>query len=1061
MSSPTITKPYITENWLPMKKNHEYIKVVEAKKPNSQQQGRRKSSVIQPNKKNEQRRQSTTTEYVKLADSFRDNLAVGRKQELAKLGLLSPKNKSPLASKKRLSVSSLKNNNNVPGEVIPKRRSIVTSVSSNALKNNNSPVDPTKRRSIVAATKNNSSADMLPKRRSVVPATIKNSISPTDTKRRSIVCTPKNNNSPIDMNHTKRRSIVATSVPSKNNPLPADTINHTKRRSIITSNTKNNLQVDTINNTKRRSIVATSVLSKSPLPKNNSPTNGINQTKRRSIVVKEKPLQQQPRRRTLSSGTLAQEERAKLVPTYMKSTLAADGQRRHSVAAASNRTSPKEGKKSRNEDHDNAMRRKSILAAASLKARQLNTDSRSTSSTSNGSIGEKKKTPIEVLSTRRMSRTENLKDGLPTSPSMAAKITTRRKSLLKQQEEAKKSSANPTTVPMTRKRGKTLPGSLAKPPPVQSIQLPPMKVEPIQLELPKPAKRNSFISNKSCSNKTTPIPNHSTSSDEPKKSLSTRKLKGQSHPISSKPTVTPPLKTSPISAPSPRVRPRSARRKSMGETKTEFDDSRKQTTSAYSNHSRKNSLVDDNTVMNSVPSNQQGKTGNGRMVSLFEKLEALVAEHTIDEAKNSRLFKRSQSHANDLDLLVERPEKIKDALMMWNKEMEEAFSPFPKSPQMAIKFYGHQLSPFEQSEIHQYSKVYFLGQQNIKKHQAMPDNSTLNYGYDDKLGNYKSVVGDHLAYRYEILEELGQGSFGQVIKCLDHKLNEIVAVKLIRNKKRVHAQAKTEIKILSDLIKWDPEDRHHNVKMTDHFYFRNHLCIACECLSMNLYEFIKINNFQGFHIPLIKRFAIQLLRSLSLLAKNGVIHCDLKPENILLKHPNKSTIKVIDFGTSCSENHRVYTYIQSRFYRSPEIILGLDYTKAIDMWSLGCIIAELYTGMPLFPGENEQDQLSCIMEVMGKPDVELIQSSERRHLFFDRRGEPKIVSNSKGKRRRPASKSLGQVLECSDTLFLDFIKQCLEWNPEKRLTPEMAFQHDWITQSSTKTPVKDSSNGEE
>ncbi|EIE84585.1 hypothetical protein RO3G_09295 [Rhizopus delemar RA 99-880] len=1023
MSSPTITKPYITENWLPMKKNHEYIKVVEAKKPNGQQQGRRKSSVIQPNKKNEQRRQSTTTEYVKLADSFRDTLAVGRKQELAKLGLLSPKNKSPLASKKRLSVSSPKNNNNnVPGEVIPKRRSIVTSVSSHALKNNNSPVDHTKRRSIVAATKSNSSAELLPKRRSVVPSTIKNSISPTDTKRRSIVSTPKNTNSPIDMNHTKRRSIVTTSVPSKNNHLPADTIHNTKRRSIITSNTKNNLQVDTINNTKRRSIVTTSVLSKSPLPKNISPTNGIHHTKRKSIVAKEKPLQQ-ARRRTLSSGTLAQEERAKLVPTYMKSTLAADGQRRHSVAAASNRTSPKGGgggKKSRNEDNDDVMRRKSILAAASLKARQLNTDSRSTSSTSNGSIGEKKKTPMEVLSTRRMSRTENLKDGLPTSPSMAAKLTTRRKSLLKQQEEAKKSSANPTptTVPMTRKRGKTLPGSLAKPPPVQSIQLPPMKVEPIQLELPKPAKRNSFIANKSCSNKTTPIPNHSTSPDEPKKSLSARKFKGQSHPISSKPTVTPPLKTSPLSAPSPRVRPRSARRKSMGETKTALDDARKQTTSADPNHRRKNSLVDENTVMNSVPSNQQGKASNARMVSLFEKLEAMVAEHAIDEPKNARLFKKSQSHANDLDLLVERPEKIKDVLMMWDKEMEEAFSPFPKSPQMAIKFYGHQLSPFEQSEIHQYPEVYFLGQQNIKKRQAMPDNPALNYGYDDERGDYKSVVGDHLAYRYEILEELGQGSFGQVVKCLDHKLNVIVAVKLIRNKKRVHAQAKTEIKILSDLVKWDPEDRHHNVKMTDHFYFRNHLCIACECLSMNLYEFIKINNFQGFHIPLIKRFTVQLLRSLSLLAKNGVIHCDLKPENILLKHPNKSTIKVIDFGSSCSENQRVYTYIQSRFYRSPEIILGLDYTKAIDMWSLGCIIAELYTGIPLFPGENEQDQLSCIMEVMGAPDVELIQLSERRHLFF-------------------------------------------EWNPEKRLTPEKAFQHDWITQASPKTPVKDSSNGEE
>jgi serine/threonine protein kinase len=78
----------------------------------------------------------------------------------------------------------------------------------------------------------------------------------------------------------------------------------------------------------------------------------------------------------------------------------------------------------------------------------------------------------------------------------------------------------------------------------------------------------------------------------------------------------------------------------------------------------------------------------------------------------------------------------------------------------------------------------------------------MNYGYDDERGDYKSVVSDHLAYRYEILEELGRGSFGQVVKCLDHKTNMTVAVKLIRNKKRFYAQAKTEVKILSDLIKW-------------------------------------------------------------------------------------------------------------------------------------------------------------------------------------------------------------------------------------------------------------------
>ena len=89
-----------------------------------------------------------------------------------------------------------------------------------------------------------------------------------------------------------------------------------------------------------------------------------------------------------------------------------------------------------------------------------------------------------------------------------------------------------------------------------------------------------------------------------------------------------------------------------------------------------------------------------------------------------------------------------------------------------------------------------------------------------------------------------------------------------------------------------------------------------------------------------------------------IIHRDLKPENILI-YPKgeggQNGIKVIDFGSSCYEHERIYTYIQSRFYRAPEIILGIPYTMAIDMWSFGCIIAELYTGYPIFPGENEVD----------------------------------------------------------------------------------------------------------
>jgi serine/threonine protein kinase len=78
----------------------------------------------------------------------------------------------------------------------------------------------------------------------------------------------------------------------------------------------------------------------------------------------------------------------------------------------------------------------------------------------------------------------------------------------------------------------------------------------------------------------------------------------------------------------------------------------------------------------------------------------------------------------------------------------------------------------------------------------------------------------------------------------------------------------------------------------------------------------------------------------------------------------------------------VYTYIQSRFYRSPEVILGMNYHMAIDMWSLGCILAELFTGYPIFPGENEQEQLSCIMEVLGIPEKEFVNRSSRKKLFF-------------------------------------------------------------------------------
>eukprot|EP00898_Chlorokybus_atmophyticus_P004021 jgi/Chlat1/461/Chrsp103S01078 len=372
-------------------------------------------------------------------------------------------------------------------------------------------------------------------------------------------------------------------------------------------------------------------------------------------------------------------------------------------------------------------------------------------------------------------------------------------------------------------------------------------------------------------------------------------------------------------------------------------------------------------------------------------------------------------------------------------------STLPMTPAGALKAHTGTLTDFEESEILEYSQIYFTGHKAQKvKSTVLPGN--FNHGFDDERGDYNVVSHDHIGYRYEVLSTLGKGSFGQVLKCFDYQTNSLKAVKIIRNKKRFHHQALVEVKVLEHLRQKDPESLANVVQMYEYFYFRDHLCISFELHSINLYEFIKNNNFQGLSLGLIRRFAAQLLVSLKFLKKNRVIHCDLKPENILLKSPTKSAIKIIDLGSSCYEDERVYTYIQSRFYRSPEVILGLPYDTKIDMWSFGCILAELYTGYPLFPGEDETEQMACIMEVLGVPSKSLIEASSRKKLFFDSNNSPRIVANSRGRKRRPGSKDLATAIHCNDAAFVDFLSMCLKWDPKERASPEEAMQHEWITE---------------
>lgn len=146
---------------------------------------------------------------------------------------------------------------------------------------------------------------------------------------------------------------------------------------------------------------------------------------------------------------------------------------------------------------------------------------------------------------------------------------------------------------------------------------------------------------------------------------------------------------------------------------------------------------------------------------------------------------------------------------------------------------------------------------------------------------------------------------------------------------------------------------------------RNHVCLVFELLSVNLYEVLKHRGYKGLPIDRVQDLSKQILETLVLLKSVNIIHCDLKPENILLKTNESLDVKIIDYGSSCYESQQSSTYIQSRFYRAPEVLLGFEYTTAIDMWSFGCIVAELFLGIPLLPGNSEYNLLSRLTDTIG------------------------------------------------------------------------------------------------
>ena len=330
--------------------------------------------------------------------------------------------------------------------------------------------------------------------------------------------------------------------------------------------------------------------------------------------------------------------------------------------------------------------------------------------------------------------------------------------------------------------------------------------------------------------------------------------------------------------------------------------------------------------------------------------------------------------------------------------------------------------------------------------------------------DFKIVINNLIAGRYQILGYLGNAAFSKAVKCLDTKENKLVCLKIIENNKNYFDQSLDEIKVLNFVNSNGDPDEFNFLRAIDFFYYKEHLIIVTELLNDNLYDFydylLKNKIEEYFSISRIQTIAKQVLTSLKYIHSLHLIHCDLKPENILLKSISKAEVKIIDFGSSNFIYDATSSYIQSRSYRAPEVIMGCNYDYKIDIWSLGCILAELYSKTVLFMSDSVHSLLARVIGIIGPiPEWMYEKGSTVNGMFCKEKllfmeadavndTNANISTTSVGKKKMhvivPKRTLLKNRIHCDDKNFIEFLRFLLKIDPNERPTAEEALNHPWF-----------------